>query len=90
METRNQNWRITSQTKTIEENTRLNEDKFGGWMCVNIGTAIVKVMGYELQPGEGLDFLNAVPAGSIWNSAIDIVVNPGGKLQITRLQYKPL
>ena len=83
-------WRVTNRTETITENTRLNDNKYGGWMCVNIGTGSVVVMGYELQPGEGLNFLDAVPAGSIWASAIDIVVNPGGALQLTRLQYQPV
>lgn len=57
-------------------------------MAVNQGTNTANVMGYELQPGEGIDMLKAVPAGSYWNTPIRILINPGALVRITRLQYQ--
>ena len=80
--------KVSANTQDIESSTTLMpERKYGAWFCVNQGTAVAKVMGYELQPGEGLDFLNAVPAGSSWETPIQIVINAGASVRITRLQY---
>lgn len=84
-------YQVTSQTLDITSSTTLRpEKKYGAWMAVNQGTNTATVMGYELQPGEGIDMLNAVPAGSYWNDNIRIVINPGALVRITRLQYQPV
>lgn len=81
-------YRVSATTLDITSSTTLSpERKYGAWFCVNIGTAAASVMGYELQPSEGLDFLNAVPAGSTWDTPIQIFINAGAKVRFTRLQY---
>lgn len=80
---------VSAQTKEISASTTIMpEKKYGAWMCVNTGTGVAKVMGYELQPSEGLDFLSAVPAGSSWDTPIQIELAAGAKIRITRLQFK--
>ena len=64
------------------------ENGYGGWFAVNQGTSAASVLGYVLQPGEGLDMRKAVPAGSTWDKPIKVVINPGGSVRMTRLQYK--
>lgn len=84
-------YRVSERTVNITVSTTLvQEDKYGGWMAVNVGTGVANVLGYDLQPGEGLNFFDAVPVGSIWDSPIQIIVPVGGKVRITRLQYKEL
>ena len=81
--------KVTAQTLKITENTTLRpEARYGAWMAVNQGTSVATVMGYELQPGEGLNFFDAVPAGASWDTAIQIMPGAGGLVVITRLQYK--
>lgn len=81
-------WKISAVTTDITESTTLTaEQKYGGWLAINQGTASATVMGYELQPGEGLDFRDIVPPGSWWDSAIQIRINPGAIVRVTRLQY---
>lgn len=81
-------WKISTVTTDITESTTLtSEQKYGGWFAINQGTASATVMGYELQPGEGLDFRDIVPPGSWWDSAIQIRINPGAIVRVTRLQY---
>ena len=80
---------VSAQTKDISASTTIMpEKKYGAWFCVNTGTAVAKVMGYPLQPSEGLDFLNAVPAGSSWDTPIQIEINTGAVVRITRLQVR--
>ena len=80
--------KVSGTTIDVKSSTSLMpERKYGAWMCVNIGTGSAKVMGYDLNPGEGLNFLNAVPAGSTWDTPIPIIINPGAIVRITRLQY---
>lgn len=80
---------VSAQTKEISTSTTIMpEKKYGAWMCVNTGTGVAKVMGYELQPSEGLNFLTAVPAGSSWDTPIQIELAAGAKIRITRLQVK--
>ena len=62
------------------------EKRFGGWLAVNQGTAAAKVIGYEIQPGEGLDMRDSVPVGSTYGSPITIEIQPGSVVRITRLQ----
>lgn len=62
------------------------EDKFGGWMAVNTGTNTASVIGYELQPGEGINMLDSIPVGSVYGSPIKIDVQAGGRVRITRRQ----
>lgn len=64
------------------------ENDYGGWFAVNQGTSAANVLGYTLQPGEGLDMRDAVPAGSTWDKPIKIIINPGSVVRLTRLQYK--
>ena len=65
------------------------ERRYGGWVAVNTGTTTAKVLGYELQPGEGFDMRDSVPAGSTYKSPIRIEVPAGGCVRITRLQATP-
>ena len=82
---------VSAQTKDITLSTTIMpEKKYGAWFCVNTGTAVAKVMGYPLQPSEGLDFLNAVPAGSSWDTPIQIEISTGAVVRITRLQCRPV
>lgn len=84
-------YKVSAQSLEITSNTTITpEARYGGWMCVNTGTAAAKVMGYPLQPGEGLNFKDAVPAGSIWDTPIQIVLELGATVRITRLQYKEI
>lgn len=80
-------YKISATTKTYNENTTLQpEAKYGAWMCVNVGTGVANVMGFDLQPGEGLDFLSAVPTGSTWGTPIQIILQAGAAVRVTRLQ----
>ena len=80
--------KVSGTTIDVKSSTTLMpERKYGAWMCVNIGTTNATVMGYDIAPGEGLSFLNAVPAGSTWDTPIQIIINPGAVVRITRLQY---
>lgn len=82
---------ITERTVNITASTTLMpESKYGGWLAVNQGTAAAKVLGYELQPGEGLDMRDSIPVGSVYNSPINIEINPGAVVRITRLQASPI
>lgn len=84
-------YKINAQTLDIEKNTTLiPEEKYGGWMAVNTGTVAAKVMGYDLQPGEGLNFLNAMQPGDVWDTPIKIEPGTGGKVRITRLQAREI
>ena len=81
-------YKIQSRVETITQNKKITDTTFGGWMALNIGTADCTVLGITLAPSEGLDMTNAVPAGSYWDSPIDITVQPGGAIRLIRLQYK--
>lgn len=83
-------YKVTSRVQTITQNTRLNEKEYGAWMCVNIGTAIAKVMGIDVQPGEGLNFLSALQPGDLWETPIDIELTAGAEIRIVRLKYIPI
>lgn len=57
-------------------------------MAVNTGTAVAIVDGYELQPGDSIDYTTLRPE-VIWDSPIMIdLSNTGSKIRITRLRYK--
>lgn len=84
-------YNITERTVNITESTTLMPEKqYGGWVAINQGTAAAKVLGYELQPGEGLDMRDSVPVGSVYGSPIKIEINPGAVVRITRLQATPV
>ena len=84
-------YKVSARVIDITANTKIMpENNFGGWLAVNTGTAAASVMGYELQPGEGLDFTQAVPAGSIWDTPIEIRINTGAVIRLTRLQCKEI
>lgn len=83
--------RYTVSDRTIditESMTIMPEKDYGGWLAINQGASVAYVLGYELQPGEGIDMRDAVPAGSTWGKPIKIIVSGGGLVRITRLQYK--
>lgn len=81
--------KVSARTESFSDSTTImQQDGYGAWMCVNIGTAAAKVLGYTLQPGEGLDFTKAVPAGIKWDTPISIEITPGAIVRVTRLQYK--
>lgn len=83
------NYTVSAQTKDISASTTIMpEKKYGAWFCVNQGTNTAKVMGYVLQPTEGLNFLDAVPAGSSWDTPIPIEISAGAVVRITRLQCR--
>ena len=54
-------------------------------MCVNVGSAQAKVMGYLLAPGEGLDFTQV--GENEWMGNIQIEIQTGAAVRITRLRY---
>lgn len=83
-------YKVTTRTETIRQNTKLDDTKYGGWLCVNTGTAPVTVLGIELQPSEGLDFTSALQPGDIWVKPIDITVQAGGELRLVRMIYQPI
>ena len=82
------NYNIQARVETITQNIRLTDKKYGGWLAVNIGTADCTVLGITLAPGEGLDMTQAVPVGSYWVAPIDITVQSGGAIRLTRLSYE--
>lgn len=84
------NYRVKARVETIATTTRLTDEKYGGWMAVNTGSAACEVMGISLLPTEGISFLDAVPAGSYWTQPIDIVVNPGGQIRLVRMIYEEI
>ena len=80
-------YKISAETRQITTNTTLlPENKYGGWMAVNQGATTAKVFGYELQPGEGIDFRDCVPVDAYWDTPIQIIPGTGGLVVITRLQ----
>lgn len=82
---------IVERTVNITESTTLMpEKKYGGWFAANQGTAAAKVIGYEIQPGEGLDMRDSVPVGCTYGSPITIEIQPGAVVRITRLQALPI
>ena len=86
-------YKITPVFQDITENiTIMAEDKYGGWIAVNTGSgsAMATVLGYPLMPGEKLDYRDVVRPGDIWDAPIQITVNPGAKIRLTRLQCRPI
>lgn len=81
---------IKQRAETITTNTRINEDTFGGWKAINIGTGNVAVFGVTLQPGEGLDYMSAMNPGDTWSEPIDIeILQAGGAVRLLRLICTP-
>ncbi len=81
-------YKVSEVSQDITSSTTLvPEKKYGGWFAVNQGVSAAKIIGYDVQPGEGIDMRKAVPAGSMWGSPIQIIVGAGGLVRITRLQY---
>ena len=82
---------ITERTVDVTESTTIMPEKnYGGWFAGNEGSVDVKIMGYVIGPGEGLDMKDAVPVGSQYGSPIKIEVPSGGVVRITRLQATPI
>ena len=83
-------WKVTPKTQEYTESATVTADGFGDWMAANIGTEAVTVDGYQLQPGEGLNWKGLRP-DVIWNASIKISIpTPGGVVRLTRLQYKEI
>lgn len=81
-------FKVSSTTITITKSTTLNPERhYAGWMCVNQGTGAATVMGYRLQPGEGLNFLDTVKPGGYWDTSIAIICDAGAQVVFSRLQY---
>ena len=84
-------YKITPVFQDITANTTvMPESTYGGWMAINTGAAMATVLGYPLMPGEGLNFMDSVLPGDIWDAPIQITVNPGAKIRLTRLQCRPI
>ncbi len=81
-------YRVRTRTKVITANTTINDKDFAGWMCVNTGSSTVEVNKIPLAPTEGLDFTACVPPDSVWETAINIIVQPGGQLVLTQLLFR--
>ena len=77
--------KVTAVVKTYTSSEVLAPDNYGGWMCVNIGSAQATVMGYPLAPGEGLDFLQV--GNTTWLSTITMDIPAGAAIRITRLRF---
>lgn len=77
--------KVQAVTKTYTESQVLAPDNYGGWMCVNVGSATATVMGYPLAPGEGLDFLQV--GENKWISTIAMDIPAGAAIRITRLRF---
>ena len=80
-------YEIKLRAETITTNTRLNDNKFGGWKAINIGSAPVTVYDVELQPGEGLQF--DMQPSEVWKEPIEITVQPGGAVRLLRKLCTP-
>lgn len=82
-------YKVKTRVKVITANTTINDTDFGGWMCVNTGTAACEVNKVSLQPGEGLDFTACVPPDTHWDSPIQVVITAvGGQITLTQMVYK--
>ena len=81
-------YKVKTIIRQYTVNTTITDLEFGGWMAVNTGTDDVMVNKILLEPGEGLDFTQ-LPPDVVWDSPIQIViVNAGGEVTLTQLQYK--
>lgn len=77
--------KVQEQTQTYTESQVISPDGFGGWMCVNVGSAQATVMGYPLAPGEGLNFLYV--GEHQWLSRITMDIPVGAAVRMTRLKF---
>ena len=77
--------KVQPVVQTYTESVVLSPDNYGGWMCVNIGSAVATVMGYPLAPGEGLNFLYV--GENKWLAPITMDIPAGAAVRITRLRY---
>ena len=82
-------YKTKNRIKVFTQNATVNDTDFSGWMAVNTGTADVQVNKITLEPQQGLDFMQAVPADSTWDSPIQIVIlAAGGEVTLTQLIHK--
>lgn len=80
-------YKVIDKTFDYSENITIQPEDYGGWLAVNTGTANVSVNGFELEPGDGIDFTHIAPE-VIWNKQIVILIlASGGKVRLTRLKY---
>ena len=82
---------LKSKSETIDHNTSLQAEGFGGWECVNIGTSTAVVNGFPLDPNGtimGRSFTDLHPE-VIWDEPIRITFEGAvtNKLYITRFKY---
>lgn len=81
------NYRISVVTTDITKSTTIaSERRYGGWLAANQGTSAATVLGFEIQPGEAIDMRKEIPIGSTFDTAIPIVINPGGLVRLMRIQ----
>ena len=81
---------VKLRVETITANARLNDNIYGGWKAINIGSAPVTVYGVELLPGEGLDFMAGMQPNEIWQEPIEITVQAGGAVRLMRKIVTPI
>lgn len=81
-------YKVTTKTQDIITSQTIAPDTSGGWLAINIGAESAIVNGYELMPGQGLDFTHLSPE-VVWNSEISIQISSiaTSKVRLTRLYY---
>lgn len=81
-------YKVTTKIQDITTSQTIAPDTAGGWLIINTGADMVTVNGYELLPGQGLDFTN-LPPDVVWNSEISIKITSTTdcKVRLTRLYY---
>lgn len=83
---------IKQRAELITANKTLNDTIYYSWFAQNVGSAPVKVYGIELLPGEGLNsqsIAHTTPE-DLWTQPIEIEVQPGGAVQLLRVQAMPI
>ena len=82
----------TTSVDIVTSTTLMPENNYGAWLVINTGTAVATVLGYDLQPGEGLssELICHLEPGDIWKSPIQIILSAGAKVRITRSQATPI
>ncbi len=79
---------VKQRAETIDENMRLNDDKYSSWKAINIGTGNVSVDGVPLAPGEGVE--HVLQPCETWKEPIDIkILTTGGAVRLWRKLCKP-
>lgn len=84
-------YKVTTRTQDITTSRTISPDTSGGWIAINTGADTVYINGYEMMPGQGLDFTHLSPE-VVWNNEITIQIpnSSTGKVRLTRLYYTKL